>query len=181
MGERHSLVPSNGPPSVAALLVWPFLVWPFLVWPFLVCNEQWRGRRNGCAGRDGSVRVEEAVGSILADREELGDLRVAQRLARKVGEQVLFRDVGDILRLRVLGQEVVERLVLARANLGRDRLPPLLGIVEDRINVEDETAEIMDAMADNLAHPVLGVHDLSHSAPSIRAALSIAARLRGGQ
>jgi hypothetical protein len=60
--------------------------------------------------------------------EEVRHLRVRHRLAGLVGQQVLFRDVGDIGRLRVLGQQVIKRLVAARADIFGNRGQPLLGI-----------------------------------------------------
>src|SRR5690606_4048449 len=40
--------------------------------------------------------------------EVLMQLRVAQRLVGIIREQVLLGDIGDVLRLRVLGEQVVE-------------------------------------------------------------------------
>src|SRR5271157_1982544 len=65
-----------------------------------------------------------AVGGAL---ERLADLGMAHRLARIVGQQVLLRHIGDVLAVRVLGVEVVERLILGRTDLGWNRAPPLLG------------------------------------------------------
>src|SRR5262245_3231454 len=132
---------------------------------------QWaapRGRPIALAGaREDSVRVQKAVGAVLANVEQLGDLRVAQRLARVVGEQILLRDVGDVLGLGVLGEQMVERLILLWPRLGRDREPPFLRVVEDWVDVEDETAEVVDPMAHYLANPVLGAPHLSHAPPSL--------------
>ena len=54
---------------------------------------------------------------VLVLGEQLAKLRVAQRVARGVGEQVLLGDVGDVLGLRVLGEQVIVGLVLAWAHL----------------------------------------------------------------
>ena len=57
--------------------------------------------------------------------EDQGGLRVADRLAAVVGHQVLLRDIGDVGVLVVLGQQMVERLVLARADFLGNGIPPL--------------------------------------------------------
>ena len=53
---------------------------------------------------------------------------MADRLSAVVGQEVLFGDIGDVRILLVLGQQVVERLVLARTALLGDRGVPFLGI-----------------------------------------------------
>ena len=58
--------------------------------------------------------------------------RDGRRLARVVADEVLLRDVGDVVGGLVLGEQVIEGLVLARPALLRDRLPPLVGVVEGR-------------------------------------------------
>ena len=78
---------------------------------------------------------------------------MAQRLARRVGQQILLRDVGDVFGFRVLGEQVIERLVLVRPHFGGDRLPPFLGIVEHRIDVEHDAAERKQPVLDHLADP----------------------------
>jgi len=79
------------------------------------------------------------------------------RLARVVGQQVLFRDVGDIGRLRILGQQVIERLVAARPRVFRDRRQPLLGIGENRIHVEDHATERIKPVLHHLPDGELGL------------------------
>src|SRR5690606_21126570 len=56
-----------------------------------------------------------------------------------------------------LGQQVVERLILARADLFGDREPPLFGVVEDGIDVEDHAAEGVYAVPYDLTDPELGL------------------------
>ena len=67
------------------------------------------------------------------------------------GTQVLLADVGDVAALGILGEQVVERLVLGRAHLLGDRLIPFLAVGEDRVDVEDHAAEIEQAVAHDLA------------------------------
>ena len=66
--------------------------------------------------------------------------------AGRVRQQILLRDIGDVFGFRVLGEQMIERLILVRAQISRDRQPPFLGVVEDRIDVEDDAAERKDAV-----------------------------------
>ena len=86
-----------------------------------------------------------------ARREQLVDLGMAHRLAGIVGQQILLRDVGDILRFFVLGEQVVERLVLRRPHLGGNGEVPFLRVREDRIDVVDHAAKGIEAVLDDLA------------------------------
>ena len=56
--------------------------------------------------------------AVLEVLEELVDRRVIDRPGFGVAEQVLLADVGDVARIRVLSEQVVERLVAVRADLG---------------------------------------------------------------
>jgi hypothetical protein len=111
-----------------------------------------------------------------------------QGLLRLVGQQVLLRDVGDVLAFRVLGEEMVEGLVLPRADFLGDRQPPLLGIGEYRVDVENDPAEWEDPVPDHVSDAELRL--LLHDSPPLtglskfRRARQVnrrpAARLRGG-
>ena len=75
-------------------------------------------------------------GSVAADVvaalqffEEMRDLRMGDRLSGHVGQQVLFRNVGHIGGLRILGQQVVEWLVAARPDF-LDRATGFVGPLE---------------------------------------------------
>jgi hypothetical protein len=59
---------------------------------------------------------------------------------------------------------MIERLVLVRPHLGGDRLVPLLGIGEYRVDVEHHAAERVDPVADDLADLILRVANLDHNA-----------------
>jgi hypothetical protein len=70
---------------------------------------------------------------------------------------------GHVFRFRVLGEQVIERLILMRANLFRNRQPPFLGVVEFRIDVEDHATEGEDPVADDLSDLELGGTRFDHS------------------
>jgi hypothetical protein len=58
--------------------------------------------------------------------ENAADRRVVHRPALIVGQEVLLAHISDVAAFRILGEEVVEGLVLARADLLGDRLVPFL-------------------------------------------------------
>src|SRR3954471_2908166 len=63
--------------------------------------------------------------------EQAGYGRMIYRLVALVGEQVLLADIGGVAGLPILGQKVVERLVLGRPDVLRNRLVPLVRIGEN--------------------------------------------------
>src|SRR6056297_2320580 len=99
-----------------------------------------------------SVEEDGAELALLVLFEEFRDLRMAQRLSAIVFEQVLFRHVRDVFRLIVLGEKVVEWLILARALVFRNGKPPFFGVGEFWINIEDETAKRVVAVAYDITH-----------------------------
>ena len=66
--------------------------------------------------------------------------------------EVSLRDIGDILGFGVFREEMTERLILARPGLIGDRLPPCLGIREDRVHVVDDPPEGKFAVFDHLTY-----------------------------
>ena len=91
---------------------------------------------------------------------------MADRLAGIVRQQVLLGDIGDVFRIRILREQVIERLVLVGPHLLGDRQPPLLGVVEFRIDVEDHAPEREDPVAHDLSDLEFGGPRFNHS-PSI--------------
>jgi hypothetical protein len=57
---------------------------------------------------------------------------------------------------------MIKGLVFARADFGGDRLPPFLGVIENRVNVEDHATERVYAVLDHLADLELGVPHFFH-------------------
>jgi hypothetical protein len=94
------------------------------------------------------AETEHAIPKIL---EELGDLRMPQRLVGFVGQEILLRDIGHILGVRVLGKKMLVGLVLGRPHILRDGLVPFFGIGEGRVHIEDDAPEGIDPVPDNLA------------------------------
>jgi hypothetical protein len=105
------------------------------------------------------VLLPQAVAPVLQPREQPGDRGMVDRLVAVVGDQVLLADIGDVARFAVLGEQVVEGLVLLRADLFGDRLVPFVAVREDGIDVEDHPAEIEHAVADDVADREIGMRD----------------------
>ena len=53
-------------------------------------------------------------------------------LAKIVWQKVLLGHISHVFGIRVLGKQMVERLVLVRPDILRDREPPFFRVVEDR-------------------------------------------------
>src|SRR5712691_3214339 len=109
------------------------------------------------------LMVARAIGAVAVGVEALLELGMAQRLAGRVGQQILLRHIGDVLAFRVLGEQVVEGLILRRPDFFRNGKVPLLGIVERRIDVENHAAERKHAVTSDLSDAVFclaafGVH-----------------------
>src|SRR5579859_1410489 len=88
--------------------------------------------------------------------EEHRRLGVPHGLARIVGHKVLLRDIGYVGAFIVLSEEMIERLVLMRADVLRNRQPVFLGVRERRIDVEDHAAKWIDAVTHDLADRKFG-------------------------
>src|SRR4029077_7745519 len=101
--------------------------------------------------------------------EDFGDLRMPHRLAAIVRQQILLGHIGDVFGLVVLGEQVIERLVLMRSDFRGDRLVPFVGIVEHRIELEHHAAERIEAVPDDLADLIFGVANLAHGSGQITA------------
>ena len=74
------------------------------------------------------------------------------RAAASIGHKITLADIGNITRLLVFGEEVIERLIAWRANVFGDRGVPFLAIGEDRVDIEDHAAKIEQAMPDDIAN-----------------------------
>src|SRR5208337_1809665 len=77
---------------------------------------------------------------------------MADRLGELIGQQVLLRNIGDVLSVLVLGIKTVERLVFRGPDLGRNGQPPLLRVGEDGVNVENDAPERIDPALDDLSN-----------------------------
>jgi hypothetical protein len=87
----------------------------------------------------------------VAPLEELVHLRMSAGFAGLVDDQVLFRHVGEISGVIVLGEQVVIGLILARALGLGDGLPPFLGVGKHRVDVDDDSAEGVEAVTHHIA------------------------------
>jgi hypothetical protein len=76
---------------------------------------------------------------------------VSERRIAGVGQEILLRDIGDILCLGVFRIDVIEGLVLARTDVFGDGLIPLFRVGKDGIDIEDDAPEGKDAMPDHVA------------------------------
>src|SRR5262249_19372088 len=86
---------------------------------------------------------------------------MAERLAGRIGQQVLLGNISDVFALRVLREQMIERLVLARPGLRGDRLVPFLGIIEFWVDIEHDAPKRKQAVANHLTDLEIGVSRLA--------------------
>lgn len=107
-------------------------------------------------------RGPDLIGAVLRADEHFIDLRMADRIAGCIGQKILLRDIGDILGFGIFREKMIERLVLVRADLFGNRLPPFLCIREDGIDVVDYASERIFPVLDDLTNAEFrdtGFHD----------------------
>ena len=70
-----------------------------------------------------------------------------------IRHEILFRNVGDVGDVLGFCEDMVVGLIFARSDLGGNREPPFLGVIEKRIDIEDHPAK----------GPIAMFHDLTDS------------------
>ena len=83
--------------------------------------------------------------------EHVAQKRVAAGTPTVIGQQVLLGNIGDIGRLGVLGQQMIEGLLPMRPQFGRNRLQPFISIGENRIDIEHHAPKRVNAVFDDVA------------------------------
>lgn len=98
----------------------------------------------------------ELVFAVVRFIEKQIDRRVFDGIAAVVRDQVLFADIGDVVAIRILCEEVIERLLAIRAHGLGNCLHPFLGVRELRVDVEYDAAERKQLVLHNLAYGEFG-------------------------
>ena len=83
--------------------------------------------------------------------EQLFDRGVIHRAAFAVTLQVLLADIGDIRAFAIFGEQVIIGLLTLGPDFVRDRFEPFLAVGEDRIDIENHPAKVVDAVLDDIA------------------------------
>ena len=109
------------------------------------------------------------IGAILKRAKQVRYIGVVHRFARVVSDQVLLRDVRDIIALVILSEQMVKRLIFDRAAVFWDGLIPFICIRKFRIDVKNHTPEGVFFMSDNLSKMIFCAR-LQHNiaAPTVR-------------
>ena len=97
-------------------------------------------------------RATHPVAAVLELFEQLRDGRMIDRATFGISHEISLADIGHVGGFLVLGEQVVEWLVARRADVLGDGFVPFFAIGEDRIDIEDHTAEIEESVANNLAN-----------------------------
>ena len=103
------------------------------------------------------------LAALVVTVEIVAHLGMAHGIAALVDQQILFGDVGDVLRFSVFSQQVIEGLVLAGTDFGGDRVPPLLGVAEGWVDIKNDATEWKNPVADYLTDPELCEWQLTHN------------------
>lgn len=96
------------------------------------------------------------IAAVLQTREHFFDLRMNHRSPALIDQEILLRHISDIRPLFVFCEQVIEGLILMRADLLGNRLPPFFGVGKLRIDIEYDASERMDAVAYDLADMEFG-------------------------
>lgn len=80
-----------------------------------------------------------AFGKIL---EQLGNTGMVHRAAFAIRHQILLADIGDVGRILVFREQVIEGLIPQGADILGNRFVPFLAIGEDRVDIENHAAKI---------------------------------------
>lgn len=101
--------------------------------------------------------------SLYRFDKEFRELRVPQWLPGFVGQKVLLGHIGDVVRIVVFGEQVVERLIFGWSDIFRYRLIPFLRIGKYGVDVENNTAKGINTVSDDLSDREFGgLHCVCH-------------------
>jgi len=92
----------------------------------------------------------QGVATVFELSKKLPQFRVIYRTLFLVSDQILLADIGDIARLPVLCEQVIEGLILRGADVFRDGIVPFFAVCKDRVDIENHPAKREDAMADDV-------------------------------
>lgn len=96
-------------------------------------------------------RTAHPVASIFEAIEQLWHGRMINRSAFAVSNKILLTDIGNVARVVILSEQVIEWLIAMRPDLFRDRFVPFLAVSEDWIDIEYYTAKIEHSVPNDIA------------------------------
>jgi len=88
----------------------------------------------------------QAIAPAAKILEQLRDLRMVDRFAILVHQQVLLADIGDVGTVIILGQQMIEWLIAPWPLPFGDLFIPFVRIGIDRIDIKHDAAKIMAAV-----------------------------------
>lgn len=91
---------------------------------------------------------------VMKVAEEVRQVRMIHWLTGIIGDKVLLRDVGNVIALVVLREEMIKRLILGWPAFLRNGLIPFLRIRKHRVDIENDAAKWMLPMTDDLTQGV---------------------------
>jgi hypothetical protein len=97
------------------------------------------------------VLVPKMVTAVGITVEQALDRGMIDHLVAVVMHQIMLADISDIIAFGIFGEEMVEGLILCRANILRDGLIPFLAVGEDGIDVENHPPKLEQPMPHDIA------------------------------
>ena len=101
----------------------------------------------------------QGVATVFELSKKLPQFRVIYRTLFLVSDQILLADIGDIARLPVLCEQVIEGLILRGADVFRNGVVPFFAVRKDGVDIEYDAPEWEDFMADNRANAKSGMRN----------------------
>jgi len=97
-------------------------------------------------------RTPHPIATVLELFKKLRDCGVIDRSTLTVAHQIALAHVSDIARFLVLSEKVIKRLIARWTHVLRDCFVPFFAVCKDRIDIEDYSAKVEQAVAYDLAN-----------------------------
>jgi hypothetical protein len=81
--------------------------------------------------------------------------RMANRPMLHIWQQILLTYISNVAVVRILGEQMIKRLIFGGAHTFRDRLIPFIAIGKYRVHIKNNTAKIKDAVTYHVANSEL--------------------------
>jgi hypothetical protein len=69
-----------------------------------------------------------------------------------INHQILLADIGNVIAVRILGEQMVKWLILRRPDIFGNRFVPFLAVRKDGVDVENYAAKFEMAVTHNVAN-----------------------------
>lgn len=114
--------------------------------------------RRGTADRGGLVHLEmQRILAVFKIAKQVRQIRVIDWLARVIGQEILLGDIGDVVAFVVFREQMIERLVLARARLLGNGIVPFLRVRKLGVDIKNNPTKGVPFVSDHLSQREFGL------------------------